>query len=294
MYAYAIHNDMTDSKKMTTQTAKDLSALLKARYGQGPDVLDVLNPTLETLLQHKSVRAFTKESLAPNTAELLVAAAQSASTSSNLQTWSVVAVEDQERKDRLAALAGNQKWISACPLFLVWVADLARLKALGEARQHAHESLNYLEMLLMGAIDTSLAAQNAAIAAESLNLGIVYIGGIRNKPLEVAKELGLPPMSFATFGMCVGNIDPAATAKNVVKPRLPQRAVLHKETYDPLAHQEAVAAYNSIMENFYAEQSMKPLGPWDIQSLHRVRGPDAMAGRDVLADALRKLGFDMR
>lgn len=279
---------------MTTHAAKDLSALLKARYGQGADVLDVLNPTLETLLQHKSVRAFTKEPLAPNTAELLVAAAQSASTSSNLQTWSVVAVEDQGRKDRLAAMAGNQKWISACPLFLVWVADLARLKTLGEERQHAHESLNYLEMLLMGAIDSALAAQNAAVAAESLDLGIVYIGGMRNKPLEVAKELSLPPMSFATFGMCVGHIDPEATAKNVVKPRLPQSAVLHKETYNPVAYKEAVTAYNSTMETFYAEQSMKPLGPWDLQSLHRVRGPEAMAGRDVLVDALKQLGFNLR
>ena len=194
---------------MSTQATKDLDTLLKARYGQGPQVLDVLNPTLETIFQHKSVRGFTNEPLAPNTAELLVAAAQSASTSSNLQTWSVVAVEDQGRKDRLAAMAGNQKWISACPLFLVWIADLARLKALGDEHKLEHESLNYMEMLLMGTIDAALAAQNAAIAAESLDLGIVYIGGIRNKPLDVAKELGLPPMSFATFGMCVGHIDPA-------------------------------------------------------------------------------------
>ena len=279
---------------MTTSATKDLSTLLKARYGHRPDVLDGLNSTIETLLQHKSVRAFTQEPLAPNTAELLVAAAQSASTSSNLQTWSVVAVQDQGRKDRLAAMAGNQKWISACPLFLVWVADLARLKVLGEERQHAHESLNYLEMLLMGTIDAALAAQNATVAAESLDLGIVYIGGMRNKPLEVAKELGLPPMSFATFGMCVGHIDPEATAKNVVKPRLPQSAVLHQETYGATAYKEAVTAYNSTMENFYTEQAMKPLGPWDIQSLHRVRGPDAMTGRDLLVDALKQLGFGLR
>jgi nitroreductase len=285
---------MTESQQMSTQTTKDLETLLQARYGKGTEVLDALNPTIETLFQHKSVRGFTAQPLAPNTAELLVAAAQSASTSSNLQTWSVVAVEDQGRKDRLAAMAGNQKWISACPLFLVWVADLARLKALGDEHQHAYESLNYLEMLIMGTIDASLAAQNAAIAAESLDLGIVYIGGIRNKPLDVAKELGLPPMSFATFGMCVGHPDPATTAKNVVKPRLPQSAVLHRETYHPTAHKEAVDAYNATMEKFYAEQAMKPLGPWHIQSLNRVRGPEAMAGRDLLVDALKKLGFDMR
>jgi hypothetical protein len=48
------------------------------------------------------------------------------------------------------------------------------------------------------------------------------------------------------------------------------------------------------MEKFYAEQAMKPLGPWHIQSLNRVRGPEAMAGRDLLVDALKQLGFDMR
>ncbi len=277
---------------MTQHSHATLASLLQARYGNNPSVLDALNPTLETLMQHRSVRAFTNEPLAPNTAELLVAAAQSASTSSNLQTWSVVAVQDQERKDRLSQLAANQAFIRSCPLFLVWVADLARLHELGKDRQKPAESLNYMEMLMMGVIDSALASQNAAVAAESLGLGVVYIGAIRNKPLEVAKELGLPPMSFATFGMCIGHVDPAVN--NVVKPRLPQEAVLHKEAYQPQAYKQAVDSYNGIMEKFYAEQNMKPLGAWDLHSLNRVRGPEAMGGRDVLVDALRTLGFQMK
>ena len=67
--------------------------------------------------------------------------------------------------------------------------------------------LDYLEPFIVGIIDTALAAQSAAIALESLGLGFVYIGAMRNHPEEVAAELGLPPHVMALFGMCVGYPD---------------------------------------------------------------------------------------
>ena len=66
------------------------------------------------------------------------------------------------------------------------------------------EALPYLESLLLGTIDAALAAQNAVVAMESLGLGSVYIGGIRNDIEGVAKELGLPPQVYPVFGLCVG------------------------------------------------------------------------------------------
>ncbi|MFM7366911.1 MAG: nitroreductase family protein, partial [Sphaerospermopsis kisseleviana] len=161
--------------------------------------------------------------------------AQSASTSSNLQTWSVVAVEDGNRKEELSKLANNQAHIRQSPLFLVWLADLARLTNIAESRGLPHEGLDYLEMFLMAAIDAALAAQNAVVAAESLGLGTVYIGALRNKPQEVAQILNLPPHVVAVFGLCVGYADPVV--KVAIKPRLPQSVVLHREIYN-LAEQE--------------------------------------------------------
>ena len=52
------------------------------------------NDVLAQLLAHRSVRAYLPDPLPEGTIETLVAAAQSASTSSNLQPWSVVAVEE--------------------------------------------------------------------------------------------------------------------------------------------------------------------------------------------------------
>ncbi|MGO3125848.1 MAG: NADPH-dependent oxidoreductase, partial [Advenella sp.] len=273
----------------TSGAAQDL---LHARYQQAAFIPDELNATIETLFNHRSVRAYTDEALKPGTLQLLVAAAQSASTSSNLQTWSVVAVQDPARKDRLAQLAGNQEHIRRCPLYLVWVADLARLKTLGVKRGVAHDGLTYMEAFLVAAIDSALAAQNAAVAAESMGLGVVYIGGMRNQPEEVAKELGLPDYAFATFGMCIGYPDPAKPAS--IKPRLPQSAVLHKETYDASALDDATQSYNATMAEFYKAQGMKNDAAWDMHSLNRLRGPQALTGRHRLVEALNNLGFELR
>lgn len=277
---------------MTQAISGNVQPLLQARYGNASPSLSTLNETIETMLQHRSVRAFTKQPLAPDTLELLIAAAQSAATSSNLQTWSVVAVQDPARVERLSVLAGNQTFINTCPLFLVWIADLSRLQSLGDLREKPYGSLDYLEMMMVATIDSALAAQNAAVAAESLGLGSVYIGAIRNNPEGVAKELGLPPRAFATFGMCIGHPDPAQ--QTGVKPRLPQASVLHREQYDSGVHGKVIEGYNSTMDAFYVEQAMKPLGAWDLHSLNRVRGPEALSGRDTLIASLKKLGFELK
>lgn len=265
---------------------------LRQRYrGDVPDV-SLLNETLDVLLSHRSVRAYLPEKLPDGTLEILVAAAQSASSSSNLQVWSVVAVEDEARKARLAALAGDQAHILEAPLFLLWLVDLHRLTALGEARGEPAEALTYLESFLLGAVDTSIAAQNAVAALESLGLGAVYTGGIRNHPAEVAAELGLPPHVFPLFGLAVGRPDPARPAG--VKPRLPQDVVLFKEQYEWGERQRAgIAAYNERLRGFQREQNL-PARDWTEQAGTRVRNAGSMSGRDVLRAVLHQLGFALR
>jgi nitroreductase len=267
------------------------SARLSERYRQAVDCTAPWNDTLDTLLAHRSVRAYLPDALPEGTPELLVAAAQSAASSSNLQPWSVVVVEDPERKARLAALAGNQKHIVQAPLFLVWLIDLQRLETIGRARSTPTDGLRYLETFLLGAVDTAIAAQSAVVALESLGLGSVYIGGIRNKPAEVAAELDLPAHVFALFGLVVGHPDPAFPAS--VKPRLPQEAVLFRETYDRHDNRAATDAYDQRLRSFQREQAM-PERDWTEQATQRVRGAESLSGRDVLRDILHDLGFRLR
>lgn len=265
--------------------------LLRSRYGQSLDFDSEWNACLTTLLSHRSIRAYRPDPLPSGTLELIIASAQSAATSSNLQTWSAIAIEDAQRKAQLAALAGNQKQIQQCPLFLVWLADLARLAHIAESRGMSHAGLDYLEMFVTATIDAALAAQNATVAAESLGLGTVYIGAMRNHPEEIAALLRLPSHVFAVFGLCVGYPDSPQAA---IKPRLPQSAILHRERYDLTVQDAAIAQYNEIMQNFYREQQMNVTGDWAEHSVKRIAKPQSLSGRDRLREALQNLGFELR
>ncbi len=274
----------------------ELSDLLARRYGaDAPDVpLNALaeDPVLPTLLAHKSVRHFKSDALPTGTLEMLGAAAQSAASSSNLQTWSVVAVADPERKDAAAKLSGDQDFIRQAPLFLVFCADLSRLTAVSEREAMPGAALDYTEMFVTAAIDASLAGQNAAVAAEGLGLGICYVGGARNHPQEMATLLGLPPRVIALFGLAVGWPVNGDTAE--IKPRLPQSGILFHETYSTDARDAAVTEYNKTMRGFYARQQMDVQGDWSLHSAKRVAGPEALSGRDVLRQILETRGFGMK
>lgn len=245
------------------------------------------NPVLQVLHDHRSVRRYRADPVHDATLRLLISAAQSAPTSSNLQVWSVIAVRDRARKARLAALAGDQASIEQAPVLLVWVADFARLRQLAGDRGASFDGVDYLESSYVGFIDAALAAQNAVVAAESLGLGTVYIGAIRNKPEDVAAELNLPQHTFAVFGLVVGHPDPAEEPK--IKPRLPQGAVLHHETYELAGQRKHVAIYEQRIAQFYAEQKLAH--SWTERVLNRLASATSLSGRHRLRDALANHGF---
>ncbi|GBD46801.1 nitroreductase family protein [Methylopila sp. Yamaguchi] len=267
----------------------DAEAALHARYRELVAGASAhWNETLGVLLGHRSVRSYRPTPLPDGVVEILVAAAQSAPTSSNAQAWSVVAVDDPEQKARLSRLAGDQKHIREAPLLLVWVADLARAAALADEQGTGLEGGDYLEGFLIAAFDAALAAQNALVAAESLGLGTCYIGALRNHPVEVAREVGLPPRAAVVFGLTVGYEDPETPA--AVKPRLPQAAVLHRNRYALDAQHPAIGRHDAHSLDFRAEQRLDPT-PWTVLAVDRLRTVAALKGRHVLRQALEALGF---
>lgn len=268
-----------------------LAALVKSRYRSNKALSGQWNEALDAILSHRSVRDYLPRSVPTHVIELAVAAAQSAPSSSNLQAWSVIAVENKDIRDRLNAVAGNQRQIAGAPLLLVWLADLARPRDIAETRGGTAEGLDYIESFLLGVIDAALAAQNAVVALESLGLGTCYIGAIRNDPETVARELGLPEGVFPVFGLTVGYPDPGRPAD--VKPRLGQAAILHRDRYDPGAHRPALDAYNRALATFQAEQAM-PRIDWTEQVSNRIGTVAALKGRHVLKGVIRKLGFALK
>ncbi|KRE06937.1 NADPH-dependent oxidoreductase [Bosea sp. Root381] len=267
-------------------------ALLRARYREAATPAPPhWNAVIGQIVSHRSVRRYRPDPLPEGIVETLVAAGQSAATSSNLQTWSVIEVSDPARKARLAEVTGGQKHILEAPTLLVWLADLERLGRLGAERAQPVEGLDYLETLFVGIIDAALAAQNAVLAAESLGLGTVYIGALRNDPERVARELGLPAKVLPVFGLCVGYPDESVVTG--IKPRLSPSLVLHRERYGEGFTPEAIAAYDAAIQDFQGEQAI-PQVPWSRQALARVAAPQSLSGRDRIRDALTKLGFALR
>jgi len=271
-------------------------SLWQARYGNGsveglPEQWpEQWNDTIEVLLNHRTSRSYRPDVLPTGTVELLVATAQSAPTSSNLQAWSVIAVEDPERKARLAGFTGGNAHILAAPLFMVWLVDLSRLRTV--ARQHGNdgEGLDFHESFLLGAIDAALAAQNAVVAIDSLGLGSCYIGGLRNQPEDVARELKLPSETVAVFGLTVGYPDPAVDTD--VKPRLPQSAVFFREQYGEV-RPEDLASYDDALKTFQQKQKL-PVTGWTSVIAKRIENEAALKGRSQLTAILRRLGFPLK
>lgn len=236
----------------------------QSRFGLPLDAPDVpLSEYIESQLARSTVRDFTQEALVPGTLEVLLATAQSASTSGGLQTYSVLALTKQEDKEKLfstkesrnaigAIDSRNVKVIMSAPVFLIWIADLARvdflLNKIHETTPFDAEILRQTsraEYHLKAIIDTTIAAQAFASAAESMKLGIMYCGAIRQIPVELfEKEFGLPKLTFPIFGMAVGHPAPLALNQRV-KPRLQTKTILHNGKYEPTSFNE-VLEYNKV------------------------------------------------
>lgn len=213
-----------------------------------------MNKTIETILDHRSIRSFQDKPLTREQIETIVTSAQAASTSSFIQAYSIIGVSDQSKKDQLAEVVGNQPYVANNGHFLVFCADLNRHAQIAEMENiDVIPSIESTEKFMVSVIDAALAAQNAAIAAESMGLGICYIGGIRNNLEAVQSLLKTPDYVVPLFGMAIGY--PAKV--NDKKPRLPLEHVYMENEYqqDSSTFIKQLEDYNQIISAYYKERS---------------------------------------
>ena len=247
--------------------------------------------TIELINKHGSVRQYKPDPVPPQMVQQIVAAGQRASTSSNLQMYSVVAVTDSTRREQMSALCSNQAFIRQAPVFLAWCADLSRLER-ASARNGRQQVSNLAENFLLAAVDVSLFMQTTALAAESLGLGICYVGAIRNQPQDVIDLLQLPKLVFPVSGMAVGW--PVRPPR--IRPRLPLEAVLHWETYSTANEEHYLDQYDEAMiaTGIYKGRQVTASGEeisetygWTEHSTRRA----SKAVRTGLKDTLVQQGF---
>ena len=156
------------------------------------------------LKNHHSVRKFKKEPISEAHIKQLVEAGQSASTSSYLQAYSIIGINDPEIKEELKEVSGQPYVVENGYLF-VFVMDYYRHSIINEESKHDMQtSFESAEGLLVGTIDATLVAQNIAATAEDMGYGMVYLGSLRNDVERVREILELPKHTFPLFGMALG------------------------------------------------------------------------------------------
>ncbi|VAX42237.1 hypothetical protein MNBD_PLANCTO03-1414, partial [hydrothermal vent metagenome] len=186
-----------------------------------------MNPTIDLLNAHRSVRAFAADAVPAEHLAAAIHAGQMASTSSAVQAYCVINITDPATRRECAELAGNQTYVETAPLFLLFCAD-SRRHRLACQEDDTHYDTR-LEAFLIATIDTSLFAQNVAVAFEAMGYGICYIGGIRNDLPRLDALLGLPEGVYPLYGLCVGTPAARDGATPLQRPRLPLEAVLMQD-----------------------------------------------------------------
>ncbi|MBU8906102.1 oxygen-insensitive NADPH nitroreductase [Desertibacillus haloalkaliphilus] len=249
-----------------------------------------MNETINTLMEHTSIRSFEDRPLSAEQIHTLIESAQAASTSSFIQAYSIIGITDQTKKEKLAELAGNQTYVAKNGHFFIFCADLYRHQVIAESKEiDLSESLESTEKFMVSVIDASLAAQNAVVAAESMGLGICYIGGIRNNLEEVGELLRVPKHVIPLFGLAVGY--PSQSPEK--KPRLPRNHIYHQEEYqqDLVTYKKQLSEYDAIISNYYAERTNgKRQDNWTDQMVNMLSNPKRM----YMNDYVKRQGFTKR
>lgn len=215
-----------------------------------------MNNTLELLYNHTSIRSYTDQPLTKEERDAIFNAASQTSTASLLQVVSIIRITDPSLRKKVMKLSANQPYIEEAAELWVFCADFNR------NHQIAPEvDLDDIDYLLTSSIDVGLMAQNALTAAESMGLGGVYIGAIRENIIEITELLNLLKYVIPLVGLCIGH---PAGDKPGLKPRLPQSMVMFDNQYQSL-DEENLAHYDDKMRKYYQNRPVAP--PFSVKKV---------------------------
>ncbi len=224
-----------------------------------------MNPTLDVIARRKSLRAYADQPLTPAEKEAILGATLRAPTAGNMMLYSIVEIEEQALKDRLAETCDHQPFIAKAPYVLLFLADYQRWV---DYYAHCEAGRRCLELgqtprdpqvgdLLLACCDALIAAQTAVIAAEALGIGSCYIGDILEN-YEIHRELLALPRYVAPITLvCFGH--PAAKGSDRLTPRFGPEFIVHKNAYRRLSGEELERMVRPAVERSFAQGEF-PLG----------------------------------
>ncbi|HJG97084.1 MAG TPA: oxygen-insensitive NADPH nitroreductase [Romboutsia timonensis] len=207
-----------------------------------------MNETINLLQNHSSVRKFKNKPLTDEQVNHIFKSANQVSSFSLLQAVSIIRITDEDTRKAIMELSGPQSYIQEASEFWIFVSDFNRNHQIAP-----NVDITYTEFLQIGAVDVGLMAQNAMIAAESMGLGGVYIGGVRLNIEKLSELLELPKYVIPLVGLCIGY---PAEEKAQLKPRLPKEVVMHHNKYEEFSLED-IEDYDQEMKKYYENRPIR-------------------------------------
>lgn len=266
--------------------ADSLDSLIARRFGlaaadaRGAQPGTPPSATLAALLDRRVTRRFRPDTVPESVLDLVLAAAQSAPSKSDLQQYSIVVLTDPGPIGRIADWIGTMAWIKAAPVFLVFCADIHRGREICRMHGMAHANDN-LDTFLNAAVDAALALGFAMHAADALGLGSCPVSELRDHLERITPLLGLPEAVLPLSGLALGWPEHRALPSM----RLPPSVVVHRGRYQAAQLVAEIAAYDS------RRHAREPL------SAGRQKHRDIFGAKDVLTwseNAARQLSVPER
>ncbi len=205
---------------------------------------------LDLANSHRSIRSFTNQEIDDALLNDLLFSGLRSSSAGNMQTWSVIVTRDEANKQKLYELHLEQEMILEAPVLLTFCADVFRMREwirVNSSKQSFDDFLGFLT----GTVDAVIAAQTISLAAESVGLGICYLGTTWWAAADIIEMMDLPQGVFPVTALVVGYPaeDPA------LRDRLPLEVIAHQEKYERMSDVEVLAAHSDRERNAWARYS---------------------------------------
>ncbi|MEQ8167826.1 MAG: nitroreductase family protein [Candidatus Eremiobacterota bacterium] len=204
------------------------------------------NETIKLLIERGSCRNFSNKKIAPQVLDFILNSGIHAPTGGNLQPYSIIKIEDKEKRHNLAEMC-EQIFMAKAPVHLLFCIDWHRLKRWAELETAPFSATSSFRHFWISFQDVIICAQNICTAADSLGLGSVYIGTVVDYIREIKAMFELPQEVYPVVLLCLGypNIKPS------VRKKLPPSVIVHNERYNSIDDTEILKNFNEKYE--YAE-----------------------------------------
>lgn len=214
---------------------------------------------LNLLNQHRTIRKYTNQQIEPELLNQLLEATCRTSNTGNMQAYNIIVTTENSLKEQLSPAHFNQPMVKQAPVILTFCADFNRFTKWCTQRD-AEPGYDNFQSFMATAIDALIAAQTFCIAAESVGLGICYLGTTTYNAREIINTLKLPKLVVPVTTITVGY--PADKPEQT--DRLPMNAVVHNETYRDFSANDIDELYaekenSEFYKQFVAENNKENL-----------------------------------